>query len=150
MVEDDVWIGTHAVVCDGVTVGAHSVVAAGAVVTTDVPPWSVVGGVPARVLSDRRDRGVAGRAGATSATRATRGPLERFDAMVAEQWPDVLERCRVAGTEAARRLHRRARRPTPGRGRRATRWRSPLRSVPRTAPATGQHSSHGCSRARTP
>ena len=100
VVEDDVWIGTHAVVCDGVTVGAHSVVAAGAVVTTDVPPWSVVGGVPARVLSDRRDRGVAGRAGATSATRATRGPLERFDAMVAEQWPDVLERCRVAGTEA--------------------------------------------------
>jgi acetyltransferase-like isoleucine patch superfamily enzyme len=54
-VGDDVWIGTHVVVCDGVTVGAHSVVAAGAVVTRDVPPYSVVSGVPARVVRDRRD-----------------------------------------------------------------------------------------------
>ena len=46
VVEDDVWIGTHVVICDGVRVGAHSVLAAGAVVTRDVPPWSVVGGVP--------------------------------------------------------------------------------------------------------
>ena len=67
VVEDDVWIGTHVVICDGVTVGAHSVLAAGSVVTKDVPPYSVVGGVPARVLYDRRDRaahaGAARRAG---------------------------------------------------------------------------------------
>ena len=55
VIEDDVWIGTHVVVCDGVTVGAHSVVAAGAIVTRDVPPWSVVAGAPARVIRDRRD-----------------------------------------------------------------------------------------------
>lgn len=49
-IEDDVWIGSNATITKGVTVGRGSVVAAGAVVTRDVPPMTVVGGVPARVL----------------------------------------------------------------------------------------------------
>jgi len=49
-IEDDVWIGAGAVITDGVHIGRGSVVAAGAVVTEDVPPRTVVGGVPARVL----------------------------------------------------------------------------------------------------
>lgn len=53
-IEDDVWIGANAVVIDGVRIGAHSVVAGGAVVTKDVPPYTIVGGNPARVLKDRR------------------------------------------------------------------------------------------------
>ncbi len=51
-VEDDVWIGSGAIVRDGVRIGAGAVIAAGAVVTRDVPPHTVVAGVPARVLKE--------------------------------------------------------------------------------------------------
>jgi acetyltransferase-like isoleucine patch superfamily enzyme len=49
-IEDDVWIGSAAVITDGVRIGKGAVVAAGAVVTRDVPPYTVVAGVPARVI----------------------------------------------------------------------------------------------------
>lgn len=54
IIEDDVWIGANAVICDGVRVGAHSVIGAGSVVTRDIPPYSVAGGNPARVIKSRR------------------------------------------------------------------------------------------------
>ena len=47
---DDIWIGANAVILPGVTIGNHSVVAAGAVVTKDVPPRSLVAGVPAKEI----------------------------------------------------------------------------------------------------
>lgn len=47
---DDIWIGANAVILPGVTIGNHSVVAAGAVVTKDIPPYTLVGGVPARII----------------------------------------------------------------------------------------------------
>ena len=50
VIEDDIWIGANAVILPGVTIGQHSVVAAGAVVTKDVPPHSLVAGVPAKVI----------------------------------------------------------------------------------------------------
>ena len=50
VIGDRVWVGTRAVVLKGVTVGDGAVVAAGAVVTKDVPPGAVVGGMPARVI----------------------------------------------------------------------------------------------------
>jgi acetyltransferase-like isoleucine patch superfamily enzyme len=49
-IEDHVLIYSHAVIVPGVTVGHHSAVAAGAVVTEDVPPYALVGGVPAKVI----------------------------------------------------------------------------------------------------
>jgi acetyltransferase-like isoleucine patch superfamily enzyme len=51
-IEDKVWIGFNAIVLKGVTVGTGSVVAAGAIVTRDVPPWTVVAGAPARVVNE--------------------------------------------------------------------------------------------------
>ncbi|MDO5861725.1 MAG: sugar O-acetyltransferase [Thermoplasmata archaeon] len=57
---NDAWIGSNSTILAGVTIGEWSVVAAGAVVTKDVPPYTVVGGVPARVLKeiphDERER----------------------------------------------------------------------------------------------
>ena len=85
-VGDDVWIGSHVVVVDGVTIGEHSVSGAGAVVTRDVPPYSVVAGNPAKVLRDRRAPTV--RPKADLAER-----LAAFGAKARAQWPDVLERC---------------------------------------------------------
>lgn len=49
-IEDDIWIGANATILPGVCIGQHSVVAAGAVVTKDVPPHSLVAGVPAKVI----------------------------------------------------------------------------------------------------
>lgn len=49
---DDIWIGANAVILPGVTIGNHSVVAAGAVVTKDVPPHSLVAGVPAKIIKE--------------------------------------------------------------------------------------------------
>jgi len=54
-IEDGVWIGTRAVILDGVTVGKNSIIAAGSVVTHDVPPYSIVGGVPAKKIKDRQN-----------------------------------------------------------------------------------------------
>ena len=50
IIEDDVWIGASAVITDGVRIGKGAVVAAGAVVTKDVPPHTVVGGVPSKII----------------------------------------------------------------------------------------------------
>ena len=54
-VEDDVWIGYGALVLSGVRIGRAAIVAAGALVTSDVAPYAIVGGVPARILRSRFD-----------------------------------------------------------------------------------------------
>lgn len=53
VIEDDVWIGASAVISPGVRIGRGSIIAAGAVVVKDVPPFSVFGGVPAKLLWTR-------------------------------------------------------------------------------------------------
>jgi acetyltransferase-like isoleucine patch superfamily enzyme len=91
-VGDDVWIGSNAVILDGVTIGEHSIIGAGAVVTKDVPPWSVMGGNPARRLRDRRRARASGGLG---------GRLAAFAQQARDQAPALLERYWAAGIGAS-------------------------------------------------
>ena len=52
---NDVWIGINAIIMDGVKIGDGAVIGSGAVVTKDVPPYAVVGGVPAKIIKYRFD-----------------------------------------------------------------------------------------------
>lgn len=53
IVDDDVWIGFRSTILSGVHIGQGAIVAAGSVVTKDVPPYAIVGGVPAKVIKYR-------------------------------------------------------------------------------------------------
>lgn len=59
VLEDDVWLGARVCVTDGVTIGRGAVIGAGAVVTKDIPPYAIAGGVPARVIGSRKEQGDA-------------------------------------------------------------------------------------------
>ena len=82
VIEDDVWIGANVVIVDGVHVGAHTILAAGAVVTKDIPPYSIAGGNPARVIRDRREPKVS--------AKGLEAKLEAFGEMVRADYVHVL------------------------------------------------------------
>jgi acetyltransferase-like isoleucine patch superfamily enzyme len=54
VIEDDCWVGSGATILDGVTIGTGSLIAAGSVVSKSMPPFSVVAGVPAKVIKSRK------------------------------------------------------------------------------------------------
>lgn len=54
IIANDVWVGANCTILPGVTIGEGAIIAAGSIVTKDVPPFSMVGGVPARVIRERR------------------------------------------------------------------------------------------------
>jgi acetyltransferase-like isoleucine patch superfamily enzyme len=68
VIEDDVWLGTNALVLPGMTVHRGAVIGAGAVVSRDVPPYAIAAGVPARVVRKRL-------------------PDEQVEALLAIDWP---------------------------------------------------------------
>lgn len=53
IIGSDVWIGQNVIIIGGITIGNGAIVAAGAVVTKDIPPFAIVGGVPARIIRYR-------------------------------------------------------------------------------------------------
>ena len=58
VVKDDVWIGEDSLILSGVTIGQGAVVAARSVVVKDIPPYSIVGGNPAKVIKERFDKNI--------------------------------------------------------------------------------------------
>jgi acetyltransferase-like isoleucine patch superfamily enzyme len=56
IIEDNVWIGANCTITDGVRIGRDAVIAANSVVTTDVAPYDLVGGAPAKFISNRKNR----------------------------------------------------------------------------------------------
>ena len=80
IIEDDVWIGENAVILSGVHIGQGAVIAAGAVVTRDIPPYSIVAGVPAKILRYRFDQDVI-----NELLKIDFGSLTRRDIKIHEQ-----------------------------------------------------------------
>ncbi len=68
-IEDYVFIGPRVIILPGVTVGRGAVVGAGAVVTKDVPPFAITGGVPAKIIGERRNKDLHYRLGRARAFR---------------------------------------------------------------------------------
>lgn len=58
IIEDYVWIASRATILPGVTIGRGAVVASGAVVTKNVPPFAIVGGVPAKIIGKRKETAI--------------------------------------------------------------------------------------------
>lgn len=56
VIEDYVFIGPRAIILPGVTIGEGAIVAAGAVVTKDIPPYAIAGGVPAKIIGERKNK----------------------------------------------------------------------------------------------
>lgn len=58
IIGNDVWIGAYVNIIEGITIGDGAIIAAGSVVTQDVPPYAVVGGVPAKVIKYRFEQDI--------------------------------------------------------------------------------------------
>jgi FkbM family methyltransferase len=89
VIEDDVWIGPHCTIADGVRIGRNAVVAANSLVSEDVEPYAVVGGVPAKVIGHKAQEGEASRA-------LSRSSSEDACGRVSEDERDPLARVKIS------------------------------------------------------
>lgn len=79
VIKDDVWIGHRAIILSGVTVGQGAVIAAGAVVTKDVPPYAIVGGVPAKVIKYRFENEIIEKLLKADFSKLTKNKIESLE-----------------------------------------------------------------------
>ena len=92
-VGDDVWIGSQVVIVDGITIGDHCVIGAGAVVTKDLPAWTVAAGNPARRLRDRRETRRGSKSGEAADARVRLADeLPAFAQAARAQAADLIDR----------------------------------------------------------
>lgn len=88
IIGNDVWIGCNAVICRGVKIGDGAVIAAGAVVTKDVAPYTIVGGVPAKIIKRRCSEDLAARLQKTQwwnlSVETIKNNFELFNANITE------------------------------------------------------------------
>jgi acetyltransferase-like isoleucine patch superfamily enzyme len=92
-VGDDVWIGSQVVIVDGVTIGDHCIIGAGAVVTKDLPAWTIAAGNPARPLRDRRETRRAPKSDKPSDARRLADELPAFAHTARAQATELIDRC---------------------------------------------------------
>lgn len=83
IVGDDVWIGQRATILSGVTIGRGAIVAAGALVVNNVPDYSIVGGVPAKIIKYRFEEDII--------KKLYKIPFERLSLSVFDKNTDLLE-----------------------------------------------------------
>lgn len=89
IIGDDVWIGYGAIIMSGVNIGQGAVIAAGSVVTKDVPPYAIVGGVPAKIIKYRFESNIVNELLKLDYNKLTKEIVEKYIDKLYEELNDV-------------------------------------------------------------